>query len=69
MALIAGHTNGMICDENLMSSLIDNKEGGSLMVWGAFCFNGATDIAFLHDRQTTDDYQNVSKAIYIQLEI
>ena len=48
---MAGHTTGMIYDENFVSSLIYNKEGGSLMLWGAFCFNGTTTIAFL-DGQT-----------------
>ena len=36
--------------------------GGSLIVWGAFCFNGTTDIAFLDGRQTSEDYQNVLKS-------
>ena len=55
------HATGMIYEENRVSSLVDNKEGGSLIVWGASCFNGTTDIAFFYGRQTSKDYQNVFK--------
>ena len=61
MALMAGHTNGMIYDENLVSFLVDNKVGVPLVVWKAFCFNGTTDIVFLNGQQCSGYYQDVLK--------
>ena len=69
MALMAGHTTGMIYDENHMSSLFNNKE--AVLSW-CVVRSVSTEqliLLFLIVDRPLKIMKMSSKAIYFQLEI
>ena len=47
--------------KELRTFLSRQQGGGSLMVWGAFSYNGTTDSVFLEGHQNFEDYQTMLK--------
>ena len=69
MALISGHTTGMIYNENLVSSLVDNKERVLSWWWEHTASTEQPILLFLMVDRPLKIIKMFSKAIYFQLEI
>ena len=66
MALMAGYTTGMIYDENLVSSLVDHKEGVLSWCGARFVSTEQPILLFLMVDRPLKITKMSSKAIYFQ---